>query len=920
MAQKVAADKAGAASATQAGAAVAATQTKISQAGDVLTRLSRNYVEGFGSAERFTRAVNTLGRGIETGNVPMERAEAILDGIYRKFNLTADAAQLASAGHDKLSQAVQRLNARYQATAQLADRAADAQRRSAAAGDFQTGINSSLGVRDNFDTARRGADVAAYGAELDRLRAKYNPLFSVIRQYRSEISDVREANRLGAISQDEMTAAINRQRTAALQAIDALKGRAGVPVAGKGSNAGSFQAANIAAQFQDIAVTGAMPGSNPIQIALQQGTQLSAVLQQIKTEGQSTGAALASALGSVISPLSLITIGVIAVGVASAQWLVSMIPKVKTADEALKTHADLVGRIKTAYGDALDGVERYTRESPALLSALSRKSTAELEVAMRAEQEKINQFNSVLFADVDGIFRENFKPKQQFAPFTTAIDTLRQQMAAGKPDFDAFYASINQTVDADQSLRKVGDELITSTENGGGLALALEQAAAQAKVLENAVEAAYSALSSMPKTIGAGEAQFVVDSLAEGQKSAQAHQIELDAINAKSPAQLADIARRRVALELDGQAITEALKKQKIDEASALAYAQASQGFVDADRNRLRALNDNVAAQRLELDVVGKSVEETERLKFARQNLAAAEAEAAQNGTSVSAAYRAEVERLAAAYGKLQQQIALRTLSDDLKFDRAQLFRTPAEQTVSSTLRPIFGNDLTSSQALFAANQIRVNEQLKEMNDIGHDITGGFLSTLKTDLMNGATAFEALGNAGAGALDKLANKALDMAADGLWSMLFGSLSSTLFGGGFGGNPANLGTGIGFGIPIAKGGVFAGSGIGQYTSSIVDRPTLFPFAKGVGLMGEAGPEAIMPLRRGPDGRLGVAANSNASNDNGGWTGDMHITINANSEDEGAAAARGFAREMKQWRKSGDGHAFVRKVVGRPGRAN
>jgi lambda family phage tail tape measure protein len=33
--------------------------------------------------------------------------------------------------------------------------------------------------------------------------------------------------------------------------------------------------------------------------------------------------------------------------------------------------------------------------------------------------------------------------------------------------------------------------------------------------------------------------------------------------------------------------------------------------------------------------------------------------------------------------------------------------------------------------------------------------------------------------------------------------------------------------------------------------------MFPFAKGIGLMGEAGPEAIMPLKRGADGKLGVA---------------------------------------------------------------
>lgn len=43
-----------------------------------------------------------------------------------------------------------------------------------------------------------------------------------------------------------------------------------------------------------------------------------------------------------------------------------------------------------------------------------------------------------------------------------------------------------------------------------------------------------------------------------------------------------------------------------------------------------------------------------------------------------------------------------------------------------------------------------------------------------------------------------------------------------------------------------------------SGGIVGQPTYFPMADGAGLMGEAGAEAIMPLRRGPDGRLGVAA--------------------------------------------------------------
>ncbi|EBI8224681.1 phage tail tape measure protein [Salmonella enterica] len=60
------------------------------------------------------------------------------------------------------------------------------------------------------------------------------------------------------------------------------------------------------------------------------------------------------------------------------------------------------------------------------------------------------------------------------------------------------------------------------------------------------------------------------------------------------------------------------------------------------------------------------------------------------------------------------------------------------------------------------------------------------------------------------------------------------------------------------IPNADGGVYRSAGLSQYSGSIVNRPTFFAFAKGAGVMGEAGPEAILPLRRGADGKLGVVA--------------------------------------------------------------
>lgn len=64
--------------------------------------------------------------------------------------------------------------------------------------------------------------------------------------------------------------------------------------------------------------------------------------------------------------------------------------------------------------------------------------------------------------------------------------------------------------------------------------------------------------------------------------------------------------------------------------------------------------------------------------------------------------------------------------------------------------------------------------------------------------------------------------------------------------------------------------------------VVDRATAFPMRRGIGVMGEAGPEAIMPLRRGPDGKLGVAAAG------GGRAAQISVVVNLDARGADAAA--------------------------------
>lgn len=90
--------------------------------------------------------------------------------------------------------------------------------------------------------------------------------------------------------------------------------------------------------------------------------------------------------------------------------------------------------------------------------------------------------------------------------------------------------------------------------------------------------------------------------------------------------------------------------------------------------------------------------------------------------------------------------------------------------------------------------------------------------------------------------------------------------------------AMLGSGAETGF--ARGGVFRGGRVQPFAAGgVVAAPTYFPMGGGGGLMGEAGPEAILPLGRGPDGRLGVAAGGAAARP-------VSVTVNIATPDPGA----------------------------------
>jgi tape measure domain-containing protein len=128
------------------------------------------------------------------------------------------------------------------------------------------------------------------------------------------------------------------------------------------------------------------------------------------------------------------------------------------------------------------------------------------------------------------------------------------------------------------------------------------------------------------------------------------------------------------------------------------------------------------------------------------------------------------------------------------------------------------------------------------------------------------TAKEALGSFFKSVADMFLEMAAQIIAKQITMIILQTILKALgaVGGGGGGNPEVKAIGQGSSIHAAANGATFANGIAKFASGgIVSSPTLFKFADGgttrTGLMGEAGPEAIMPLKRGADGSLGVQAN-------------------------------------------------------------
>lgn len=161
----------------------------------------------------------------------------------------------------------------------------------------------------------------------------------------------------------------------------------------------------------------------------------------------------------------------------------------------------------------------------------------------------------------------------------------------------------------------------------------------------------------------------------------------------------------------------------------------------------------------------------------------------------------------------------------------------------------------------------KVNDEIKRGENFARDFGLTFQSAAEDAIIEGKSLLEVVRALGKDLarifLRKTFTEPLGNAASRLFENIFPTGGASSWG------PS---TGLDFFVPSANGNVIASPSLHRYVNGVYDSPRLFGFAQG-GVFAEAGPEAIMPLRRGRDGRLGVEAAGG-----GGVTNNIDIVVN------------------------------------------
>jgi len=362
----------------------------------------------------------------------------------------------------------------------------------------------------------------------------------------------------------------------------------------------TLQMQNLQFQMQDIA-QGIATGQLGFRLLIQQGSQI----VQMFGPGVGVGAALRSVgqglIAFVTNPLNLALLGFSAVTGAATYLFQQVISGGQNADEVLREHEALIGRIRDAWPEATAGVKEYARESLAVVHTSLRDEINQLRASLgSAAGEVLAATREVQLELVNGVATQVADTAKEFSPFQAAIAQLEAGIRAGTPDVLAFRAavgSIAETEPENAALQKIATALFDASDDANKLQLALiadEQAIRRTGAAARGEAKAVSDFADALKTL-AGIAPPHLDDRAQAQAAYRQAVANASGIR--------DIEVAAAARQAALQRIAEEEKRVAAENAARGAASAATSrrivGGIDAERAATEALK---ATQKQEID------------------------------------------------------------------------------------------------------------------------------------------------------------------------------------------------------------------------------------------------------------------------------------------------------------------------------
>jgi phage-related minor tail protein len=931
------------ASSRQAGAALAAQDAAAGKLGPGVSSMSRPYIEGYGQAAKFEAAVRSVGRALDRGMDPA-RAAVVLDGIYRRFNQTADAAKLAGEGFKSLAPILNDLNARFDAVAAAQTRVATGTGARGASGtQGAAGINGQAVTQLSFQLNDIATQLASGTGLFQTLAQQGGQVLQVWQQSPSVFGDTARAiggvltpaRLLGAtligagvagFATYERWQGVLRDTERALLGTGRSAGIASAQIISMADEVARRQggsAGNARGTLNALANTGRIAPGNLSSIAGLE-RDLAATLGIELAEANKL---LASSFADPVRGADELNKSLGGINTTVRDY----IRRLSESGREQEAQIILVERVRDRIGAANELTSFWTRSWQGLTAAASGAADAlgrALDAATgggRTRDQRAASAQAGVVGDLEAqkrIAEDMLRRFERFpeaterwgarlADVTRQLEQARSAMStmpavAGIVDpvitarsrEDAFAAALrNRQIEAgtvagrelgapdrqasenlDRLIRQY-DQLLTAkrafeAEGRRGATFSgpdaeamtqdylMERQRERLKITQD-LAVAQRAIRDQTSATGLFARDGTIDrnkalegALTLTQRLNDETRVQRLETTARTAAEreAAAVERARFDARLAGaQAGDGEARRARETNAALLVRTQIEAQLSLAARQRIASANDNITAGRGELANLGASTEMQERNRIVTQmtNEALRERRALYGETAgLPEAEAAAIRRVAAEQASVNNLIRERKALQDLQFERDQMFRSPVEQNVASRARSLYGEGYADQMNGFIANQERMNASMRQFGQIGEQA----FSSITDGFIQGRNAGEIF----SGVLRSIAGQIAQMAVQGLWRSVAPSLFGSLFGGaaGTGGGLLSFGSG---GL-YASGAAFSGGNVIPFANGgIVSGPTMFPMSGGrTGLMGEAGEEAIIPLRRGPNGALGVQA--------------------------------------------------------------